>query len=188
MSVSTIFVYLTNCTKATLNFRNMKANKAKTSNKAEKKVGKQRIKKDLEVSIAAKFLDALKALGHDAEKFSKEIRKTSKELAKKIAKKYKEAKVAVEDKIVSGPGVKTLSPVKKPVSAPKKVVAAAIKKAEKVVAKVQKTTVNPEKSAVKKPVAAGSGATANKSGNSKAAAQKKPVVKKKVEPKSKPVN
>lgn len=165
----------------------MKANKAKTSNKAEKKVGKQSIKKDLEVSIAAKFLDALKALGHDAEKFSKDIKKTSKGLARKIAKKYKEAKVAVEDKIVSNSGIKTLSPVKKPVSAPKKVVAAAIKKAEKVVAKVQKTNVKSAKPLVKKTVAVDSGATVDIPGNSKAAAPKKPAVKKTVKPTSKPL-
>lgn len=165
----------------------MKANKAKTSNKAEKKVAKQLMKKELETSISAKFLDALRGLGHDAEKFTKEIRKTSKELAKKIAKKYKDAKIAVEDKLEGNAKVKPLNTVKKPVSAPKKVVAAAIKKAEKVVAKVQKTTVPTVRAARNKSIASAAASAPKTSGSPKVPAVKKPVMKKTSGPKPKSV-
>ncbi|WP_395626360.1 hypothetical protein [Daejeonella sp.] len=78
----------------------MKANKSKISDKADKKTAQKTVKKELEISITHKFLDALKGLGYDAENFSKEVKKTSKELAKKISKKYNEVKLAVEDKLV----------------------------------------------------------------------------------------
>ncbi|MFA6944990.1 MAG: hypothetical protein WC220_03725, partial [Pedobacter sp.] len=79
----------------------MKANKAKTSGKVVKKQTKRSVKKELEASISDKFFEAMKSLGHDADNFSKEIKKTSKLLAKKLAGKYKEVKSAVEDKIES---------------------------------------------------------------------------------------
>ena len=44
-------------------------------------------------------MEALKSLGYDADKFSKDIKKTSKELAKKLTKKYAEVKIAVEEKL-----------------------------------------------------------------------------------------
>lgn len=157
----------------------MKANKAKTSNKAVKKVDKQLIKKELETSITAKFLDALKGMGHDAEKFTKEIKKTSKVLAKKIAKKYKEVKVVVGGKLESSVKTKPLSvPVKKTVSAPKKAIASAVKKAEKVVTKVQKTKV-PSSMPVRKKSTVSRTSPAAKSSETQVAAEvKKPAVKK----------
>lgn len=119
----------------------MKANKAKTSGKVVKKQAKRVVKKELEASISDKFFDALKSLGHDAGKFSKEIKKTSKALAKKLAGKYKEVKSAVEDKLESK--VKSIKPksIIKPQNSGGKSVVSAVKKAEKVVARVSKTAV-----------------------------------------------
>src|SRR5690606_14606127 len=111
----------------------MKANKAKTSKKAVKKVSKRAVKKELETSIADKFLEALKGLGHDAGKLSKEIKKTSKVLAKKLSDKYHEVKIAVEEKLESKkPKAKK---AKKPLTSAKRNVSSAVVKAEKVVAK-----------------------------------------------------
>ena len=84
-----------------INKKNMKTNKPKTLVKIDKKTAKQVVKKELEASITNKFMEALKSLGHDADKFSKDIKKTSKELAKKLSKKYNEVKVAVEEKLDS---------------------------------------------------------------------------------------
>ena len=55
----------------------MKANKVKTSVKDVKKKTKRVVKKQLETTISDKFFEAMKSLGHDAENFSKEIKKTS---------------------------------------------------------------------------------------------------------------
>jgi len=92
----------------------MKANKSKISDKADKKTAQKTVKKELEISITHKFLDALKGLGYDAEKFSKEVKKTSKELAKKISKKYNEVKLAVEDKLVKQAEVIKVKKIKSP--------------------------------------------------------------------------
>ena len=108
----------------------MKANKAKTSKKAVKKLSKRVIKKELEASISDKFLEALKSLGHDAGKFSKDIKKTSKLLAKKLADRYKEVKNAVEVKLDSSTPVSGSKKVKKPLTTPKKLVSAAVHMAE----------------------------------------------------------
>ena len=83
----------------------MKTNKPKTLVKTDKKTTKQVVKKELEASITSKFMEALKSLGHDADKFSKDIKKTSKELAKKLSKKYIIAnntlKIELTDKLKS---------------------------------------------------------------------------------------
>ena len=113
----------------------MKANKAKTSKKATKKVNKRAVKKELETTITDKFLEALKSLGHDAGKLTKEIKKTSRVLATKLSDKYQEVKVAFEEKLdgkFKKPEVKKL---KKPLTSAKKAVSSAVVKAEKVVAK-----------------------------------------------------
>ncbi len=110
----------------------MKANKAKTSKKTAKKVSKRAVKKHLETSITDKFLEALKGLGHDAGKLSKEIKKTSRVLANKLADKYQEVKVAVEEKFESNAKPKR---AKKPLTTAKRTVTSAAVKAEKVVAK-----------------------------------------------------
>jgi hypothetical protein len=106
----------------------MKANKSKISDKADKKTVQKTVKKELEVSITHKFLDVLKGLGYDAEKFSKEVKKTSKELAKKISKKYNEVKLAVEDKLVKQPEVIKIKKIKSPVIAKAKPALAPVKK------------------------------------------------------------
>lgn len=106
----------------------MKANKSKISDKSDKKTAQKTVKKELEVSITHKFLDALKGLGYDAEKFSKEVKKTSKELAKKISKKYIEVKLAVEDKLVKQPEVIKIKKIKSPLISKAKPALAAAKK------------------------------------------------------------
>jgi hypothetical protein len=106
----------------------MKANKSKISDKSDKRTAQKTVKKELEVSITHKFLDALKGLGYDAEKFSKEVKKTSKELAKKISKKYNEVKLAVEDKLVKQPEVIKIKKIKSPLIAKAKPALAPTKK------------------------------------------------------------
>jgi hypothetical protein len=106
----------------------MKANKSKISDKSDKRTAQKTVKKELEVSITHKFLDALKGLGYDAEKFSKEVKKTSKELAKKISKKYNEVKLAVEDKLVKQPEVIKIKKIKSPLIAKAKPALAPAKK------------------------------------------------------------
>ena len=137
----------------------MKTNKAKTSAKVEKKNAKQVVKKELEASITNKFLEALKSLGHDADKFSKDIKKTSKELAKKLAKKYNEVKVAVEEKLDGKSQAIKIKKIKRPISTSAKSMGAALKKSVPLKAKaVKKNTpglakpaaVKSEVSAVKK--------------------------------------
>ncbi|MHB1178179.1 MAG: hypothetical protein ACYCZO_07595 [Daejeonella sp.] len=132
----------------------MKANKAKTSKKAAKKMTKRAVKKQLETSITDKFLEALVGLGHDAGKLSKEIKKTSRVLANKLAEKYQEVKIAVEEKFESSPKQKR---AKKPLTTAKRAVAAASVKAEKVVA--QAAAALKAKATPKKPATARSTAT-----------------------------
>jgi len=91
----------------------MKANKSKTS---DKKTAQKVVKKELESSIAVKFLDALKGLGFDADKFSKEIKKSSKELAKKISKKYSDVKLAVDEKQVKKTETIKIKTIKSPLA------------------------------------------------------------------------
>ncbi|MDP3469889.1 MAG: hypothetical protein Q8S11_16220 [Daejeonella sp.] len=134
----------------------MKANKVKTSGKVVKKQTKRIIKKELELTISEKFFEAMKSLGHDAEKFSKEIKKTSKALAKKLAGTYKDVKNAVEDKFEGkSKSIKPKSISRAGVSAGKSVVSA-VKKAEKVVARVSKAAV---KTKVPRLVTAGTGSS-----------------------------
>ncbi|MBM3402371.1 MAG: hypothetical protein FJY21_08705 [Bacteroidetes bacterium] len=134
----------------------MKANKVKTSVKLVKKQTKRGVKKELESTISEKFFEALKSLGHDADKFSKEIKKTSKVLAKKLAVKYNEVKHSVEDKIESKAKIaKSKTVAKAGVPAGKSVVSA-VKKAKKVVARVTKAAV---KEKLPRLVTTGSGLT-----------------------------
>ncbi len=146
----------------------MKANKAKTSKKAVKKLSKRVIKKELEASISDKFLEALKSLGHDAGKFSKDIKKTSKLLAKKLADKYKEVKNAVEVKLDSSTPVSRSKKVKKSLTTPKKLVTAAVHKAEKVVAKVNRAAVK-----AKAPLKKAPGSVTSRTGSAKSTAPAK---------------
>ena len=146
----------------------MKANKAKTSKKAVKKLSKRVIKKELEASISDKFLEALKSLGHDAGKFSKDIKKTSKLLAKKLADRYKEVKNAVEVKLDSSTPVSRSKKVKKSLTTPKKLVTAAVHKAEKVVAKVNRAAVK-----AKAPLKRAPGSVTARTGSAKSAAPAK---------------
>lgn len=146
----------------------MKANKAKTSKKAVKKVSKRVVKKELEASISDKFLEALKSLGHDAGKFSKDIKKTSKLLAKKLADKYKEVKNAVEVKLDSSTPVSRSKKVKKSLTTPKKLVTSAVHKAEKVVAKVNRAAVK-----AKAPLKKVPGSVTSRTGSAKSAAPAK---------------
>lgn len=150
----------------------MKANKAKTSKKAVNKVSKRVVKKELEASISDKFLEALKSLGHDAGKFSKDIKKTSKLLAKKLADKYKEVKDAVEVKLDSSSSGPKSKKVKKPLTTPKKSVTAAVHKAEKVVAKVNRAAVKAKVPLKKAPGSVTASPGSAKSASAKPAARK----------------
>lgn len=107
----------------------MKTNKTKTSIKTEQKTAKQVVKKELEASITNKFLEALKSLGHDADKFSKDIKKTSKELAKKLARKYNEVKVAVEEQKDSKSNATKIKRIKRPIAISTKKAVSPVKKA-----------------------------------------------------------
>jgi hypothetical protein len=107
----------------------MKVNKSKLSEKTDAKTAQKVVKKELEVSITHKFLDALKGLGYDAEKFSKEVKKSSKVLAKKISKKYSEVKIAVEEKLVKKPATVKIKTIKSPIVAKAKAAKAPAKKA-----------------------------------------------------------
>ena len=134
----------------------MKTNKVKSSLKAEKKMAKQTVKKDLEASITNKFLEALKSLGHDADKFSKDIKKTSKELAKKLSKKYNDVKVAVEEKLDSKSKAIKIKTIKRPITTTRKTTGITVKKAAplkvKAVKKSSPSLVMP--AVAKKPVTA----------------------------------
>jgi len=147
----------------------MKSNKVKTSGKAVKKQTKRVVKKELESTISEKFFEVIKSLGHDAEKFSKEIKKTSKALAKKLTGTYNDVKNAVEDKLESkAKNTKTKKISKASVSAGKSVVSA-VKKAEKVVARVSKAAV---KTKVPRLVTAGTATTKTSASKPRVRAQK----------------
>lgn len=111
----------------------MKANKTKTSKKSDKKIRKREVKAELESSITQRFLEAVKGLGLDAGKFSKDIQKTSKLLARKLSDKYGKlkAKLSERDEQENITAVKKL---KRPVTSAKKAPASA-SKAEKVISK-----------------------------------------------------
>jgi len=66
----------------------MKANKPDSS----KKISKKAEKKALEQSLTAKLFEAVKSLGHDAEKIGEDLVLVSKFVAKKIAKRVKPSK------------------------------------------------------------------------------------------------
>lgn len=71
----------------------MKANKTDNHKKASKKAEK----KALEQSLTTKLFDAVKSLGHDAEKISEDLILVSKFVAKKISKRMKSGK---DEKVV----------------------------------------------------------------------------------------
>ena len=112
----------------------MATTKKAAPKKAVKKVSKRTVKKELETSISDKFLEALKGLGHDAGKLTKEIKKASRVLADKLSDKYHEVKIAVEEKIESNKKKKAKKE-KKQLTSPKKSGTSSVVKAEKVVAK-----------------------------------------------------
>ena len=66
----------------------MKANKPESINKTSKKAEK----KALEQSLTAKLFEAVKSLGHDAEKIGEDLILVSKFVAKKISKRVKSQK------------------------------------------------------------------------------------------------
>jgi len=103
----------------------MKNSKAEDQKKAEKKAAK----KELEKSITAKFFEAVKNLGHDAEQIGEDLVLVSKFVAKKIGKKLSSAQKKAGEKVLDAVpevGQKTASvkkDVKKTESAIKKVTA-----------------------------------------------------------------
>jgi hypothetical protein len=133
-------------------------------------------KKELENSIADKFMKAIAELGHDSEKLKRVIKKASKFIVKKIERNLKDIKhvavakldpVPVKDvvkKAVATSATAKKDIVKKVVKV-EKVIAKATKVAER---KVAKPTEKAEKVVAKKPAVA----TAAKKPASKAAASK----------------
>ncbi len=73
----------------------MKTNKSKIDKKSTVKAAK----KQLEISLAGRFFEVVKDLGHDAEHIAEDIAKISKVAAKKLSKKFQEVKVAVEHQL-----------------------------------------------------------------------------------------
>ncbi|TDO24342.1 hypothetical protein [Pedobacter duraquae] len=76
----------------------MKNSKAEVQKKAEKKAAK----KELEKSLTAKFFEAVKNLGHDAEQIGEDLVLVSKFVAKKIGKKLGSTKKKVEENATDG--------------------------------------------------------------------------------------
>ena len=66
----------------------MKASKSKTNKKTAKRTTKRIAKKELEESIMDKFIEVISNLGHDAGKLGKDIKKASRQLAKKLADNF----------------------------------------------------------------------------------------------------
>lgn len=113
----------------------MKANKIKPQRKITKKV----VKKNIEKSLTDKFLTAVKDLGHNAEVIAEDIANLSKLAAKKLAKKFKDVKIAVEHQI------EEVKPSAQKVKLDKKNTSKLLKKVDKSVAKVVKKAVNKTK-------------------------------------------
>jgi len=99
------------------------------SGKSAKKSVKKAERKELQSGLTTKFLEVVDALGHDAERILKDIKKISKQLALKLSEKAEKSKKA--DKRISG---KKLAADKAEIKPLKKATARA--RAEKVVAKV----------------------------------------------------
>jgi hypothetical protein len=120
----------------------MKTNKIKPQKKASLKA----VKKKLEKSLADKFIEAVKGLGHNAEDIAVDIAKLSRVAAKKLSKKFQEVKSVVEQKIDDVSTAKDTA--SKKIKLGKKETSKLMKKVDKSVTKVVKKAV-----AKSKPVA-----------------------------------
>ena len=157
------------------------AKKAKSTKKPATKVSNRDIKKELETSITDKFMEAVSGLGHDASKLGKDIKRVSKQLAKKLSEKLKNATNKLDsNKKAEAKGLK------KPITAPK-VDNKKIAKAEKVVTKIMakpasNTNVKPVKRAYVRravnPVVDNTSTSAPKTIVKKAVASTKPAAAK----------
>jgi hypothetical protein len=111
----------------------MKKTKSKSSKPAKggkSKSPKRAAKKELESGIAERFLEVVTNLGHDAERIAKDIKKMSKEIAKKLSEKIKAEKSKKEkDK---------KEQVKREVKGSNQAAAKPASRAEKVVARIAK--------------------------------------------------
>jgi predicted house-cleaning noncanonical NTP pyrophosphatase (MazG superfamily) len=129
----------------------MKTNKPK----AQKKDARKAAKKEFETSLSSKIFEAVKHFGQDAEKFAKDIELVSKFLAKKLSKKFEEAKADAVTKVgdvASKPTVKEpIAAVKKSAvkvsKTAKKAVETAVKKAKPVVNSVKVAAIGTEEKA-----------------------------------------
>ncbi|WP_316799391.1 hypothetical protein [Pedobacter frigidisoli] len=111
-----------------------------TKAKSQKKVTKKDVKKQLEQSLTAQFLDVVKGLGHDASEISTEVAKASKRVAKKLTKKFTIIKSDVGHKIDD-----LLHSSKEKVKTAKQDVKSTASKAEKTAEKVVKKAVSKTK-------------------------------------------
>lgn len=145
----------------------MKSKKVKIEKKALKKSEKRVAKKELETSITDKFLEVIRSLGHEAGNLTKDVKKLSRTLAKKLADKVSLLKDDSQKKQSGTPRVA----IKRAVRAPKKELA----KAEKVVERANTRSAPAKRtaSAVKvKPAVKTTGVAAAKA--PRAAVAKKP--------------
>ena len=126
----------------------MKTSKPKVQKKEAKKVAK----KELEKSLTAKFLEAVKHLGHDAEKIGKDIEIAGKFVAKKLSKKFSASKDVIKKEVDQAP-----EKVSKGVKNAKKVVEKAVAKAKPTMQSVKVDAIATEEKAaslITKPVVA----------------------------------
>ncbi len=73
----------------------------KDANKMAIKKSKKNIKQKLEIDISEKLKTFISSLGHDVEDIGDELKKASKLIAKKLSKKIKDVKIALNDKLNS---------------------------------------------------------------------------------------
>jgi hypothetical protein len=142
----------------------MKTNKTVAKNKDSKKAAK----KELQQNLSDKFFEAVKSLGHDAEKIGEDLMLVSKFVAKKLSRKVTAGKKAAIKKVAEVLPDKSV--VNKKEADVKMVAVKGVKKAQKVVKKatasvkpvvnsVKVTAVASEEKliqAIAKPTAAGS--------------------------------
>ena len=129
----------------------MKANKPKAQKKDAKKVAK----KELERSLTSKILEVVKHFGQDAERVGKDVELVSKFLVKKLSKKFKDVKSAMETSVDESPipaiVEEKVAAVKKSTvkvsKTAKKVVEQASKKAKPVVQSVKMAAIATEEKA-----------------------------------------
>lgn len=120
----------------------MKDNKQTPPQKT--KQAKKNAVKDLEIKLTDRFIDVIKALGHNSDKITKDIKKASKQFSKKLHDKFSDLKNNVDNKAAKSKLKADKAAIKAEEKA-KRIVIKATKnylKADKVVANVQKHVIS----------------------------------------------